>query len=192
MTNSILMEQSISSLQTAKMGLPAPLFTLKSTKNLKTLEEDISLEDYRGKWVILFFWPLDFTYVCPTEITAFSDRYKEFEHLDCHIIGVSVDSVHTHRAWIQTPRDRNGIGEVNYPLASDFHKEVARAYGVLDDDSGAAHRGLFIIDPEGILRYHVVTDMNIGRSVDETLRVLQALQAGGLCPANWKPGEKTL
>ena len=96
------------------------------------------------------------------------------------------------RAWTQTPRDQSGIGPVKFPLVSDFSKETARAYGVLDDESGAAHRGLFIIDPEGVLRYQVVTDMNVGRSVDETLRVLQALQAGGLCPANWKPGDKTL
>jgi peroxiredoxin (alkyl hydroperoxide reductase subunit C) len=176
----------------AKIGLPAPSFNLLSTKNMESLEEKISLEDYRGKWLMFFFWPFDFTFVCPTEITAFSDHYEEFKELDCEIVGASVDSIYTHRAWTQTPREQNGIGEVKFPLVSDFSKETAEAYGILDEATRAAHRGLFIIDPEGILRYQVVTDMNVGRSVDETLRVLQALQAGGLCPANWKPGDKTL
>ncbi|PZE20678.1 peroxiredoxin [Paenibacillus xerothermodurans] len=176
----------------AKVGLPAPSFKLKSTKNMETLEEYVSLEDYRGKWLVFFFWPFDFTFVCPTEIIAFSDAYKEFQDLDCEIVGASVDSVFTHKAWTQTSRDQGGIGAVNYPMVSDFSKETAHAYGILDDETGAAHRGLFIIDPEGILRYQVVTDMNVGRSVDETLRILQALQAGGLCPANWRPGQKTL
>jgi len=175
-----------------KIGLQAPSFSLPSTKNLQTLEENVSLEDYRGRWLILFFWPYDFTYVCPTEIIAFSDHYDAFQDLDCDIIGASVDSVYTHRAWIQTPRDQQGIGAIRYPIASDFKKETAAKYGILDEATGAAHRGLFIIDPDGIVRYQVVTDMNVGRSVDETLRILQALQAGGLCPANWKPGEKTL
>ncbi|OCT10779.1 thioredoxin peroxidase [Paenibacillus pectinilyticus] len=176
----------------AKIGLPAPNFSLLSTKNMETLEEKISLEDYRGRWLVFFFWPFDFTFVCPTEITAFSDNYEAFLELDCDIVGASVDSIYTHRAWTQTPRDQSGIGPVKFPLVSDFSKETARAYGVLDDETGAAHRGLFIIDPESVLRYQVVTDMNVGRSVDETLRVLQALQAGGLCPANWKPGDRTL
>ncbi|PYI57214.1 peroxiredoxin [Paenibacillus flagellatus] len=176
----------------AKMGQPAPSFDLPSTKNVETLAERVRLEDYKGKWLIVFFWPYDFTFVCPTEIIAFSDRYDEFLDLDCDVVGVSVDSVYTHRAWMDTPRDRNGIGPIRYPLAADGMKETARAYGVLDDATGVAHRGLFIIDPEGVLRYQVVTDMNVGRSVDETLRVLQALQAGGLCPANWKPGQQTL
>lgn len=176
----------------AKMGLPAPSFQLPSTKNIETLEEAVKLDDYKGKWLMLFFWPYDFTFVCPTEIIAFSDRYDEFLDLDCEVIGVSVDSVYTHKAWMNTSRDSNGIGPIRYPLASDITKETAQAYGVLNEKEGVAHRGLFIIDPEGILRYQVVTDMNVGRSVDETLRVLQALQAGGLCPANWKPGQSTL
>jgi alkyl hydroperoxide reductase subunit AhpC len=163
-----------------------------STKNPETLDQRVKLEDYKGKWLILFFWPFDFTTVCPTEVIAFSDHLDEFVDLDCEIVGVSVDSVYTHKAWMNTPRDKNGIGPVAFPMASDITKQVSRDYGVLDEETGAAHRGLFIIDPEGILRYQVVTDMNVGRSVDETLRVLQALQAGGLCPANWKPGMKTL
>lgn len=176
----------------ARMGLPAPDFNLPSTKNAETLAEPVKLEDYKGKWLMVFFWPYDFTFVCPTEIIAFSDRYDEFLDLDCDIVGISVDSVYTHRAWMNTPRDSNGIGPIRYPLAGDVTRETAAAYGVLDAKEGVAHRGLFIIDPEGVLRYQVVTDMNVGRSVDETLRVLQALQAGGLCPANWKPGQKTL
>jgi peroxiredoxin (alkyl hydroperoxide reductase subunit C) len=187
MTNSAVTETNF-----LKIGRPAPAFKMDSTKNLETLDVPVSLEDYRGKWLILFFWPFDFTFVCPTEVTAFNDHLDEFLDLDCEILGVSVDSVHTHRAWIKTPREQNGIGPVRFPLASDIKKEVARAYGVLDEESGAAHRGLFIIDPEGVLRYQVVTDMNVGRSVEETLRILQALQAGGLCPANWRPGDKTL
>ncbi|QQE73558.1 peroxiredoxin [Brevibacillus composti] len=175
-----------------QVGKPAPDFDMVTTKNLETLDVRATLADYKGKWLILFFWPFDFTFVCPTEVTSFSDSIEEFQDLDCEVLGVSVDSVHVHRAWIRTPRDQQGIGEVNFPLASDITKKTAQAYGVLDEETGAAHRGLFIIDPEGILRYQVVTDMNVGRSVAETLRILQALQAGGLCPANWKPGMKTL
>ncbi|MCR8635058.1 peroxiredoxin [Paenibacillus radicis (ex Xue et al. 2023)] len=186
------MTQQVQTTEIVKIGLQAPSFNLPSTLNMETLEENVTLESYRGKWLMLFFWPYDFTYVCPTEIIAFSDHADSFRDLDCEIVGVSVDSVYTHRAWTQTPRDQQGIGSINYPLASDFKKETARAYGVLDEASGSAHRGLFIIDPEGVVRYQVVTDMNVGRSVEETLRILQALQAGGLCPVNWKPGEKTL
>jgi len=175
-----------------QVGKPAPDFDMLSTKNVETLEERVRLQDYKGQWLILFFWPFDFTFVCPTEVTSFSDHLEAFHELECEVLGVSVDSVYTHRAWINTPRDQNGIGAVRFPLASDITKQAARAYGVLDEEAGSAHRGLFIIDPDGILRYQVVTDRNVGRSVDETLRVLQALQAGGLCPANWRPGMKTL
>lgn len=175
-----------------RVGLPAPSFDMLSTKNPETLDQRVKLEDYKGKWLILFFWPFDFTTVCPTEVISFSDHVDEFADLDCEIVGVSVDSVYTHRAWMNTSREQNGIGPVAFPMASDITKQVSRDYAVLDEATGAAHRGLFIIDPEGILRYQVVTDMNVGRSVDETLRILQALQAGGLCPANWKPGMKTL
>jgi len=176
----------------AKIGEPAPLFNLPSTKNLDTLSENVSLEDYRGRWVLFFFWPYDFTTVCPTEIIAFNESAGQFRDLKCDIIGASVDSVYTHKAWINTPRDQGGIGSIRYPMVSDFTKETARAYGVLDEKTGAAHRGLFIIDPEGIIRYQVVTDMNVGRSVEETIRILEALQSGGLCPINWRKGEKTL
>lgn len=174
------------------VGLPAPDFTMDTALGNGKDFGRVSLSDYRGKWLVLFFYPLDFTFVCPTEIIALSDSIEDFRELDTEVLGVSVDSIHSHRAWINTPRDQNGLGGLNYPLASDFNKTVARAYGVLDEEAGTAHRGLFIIDPEGIVRYQVVTDMNVGRSNDETLRVLQALQSGGLCPANWRPGEKHL
>lgn len=179
----------------AKVGQPAPAFTLKSTKGAtssKDLGKEISLSDYRGKWLIFFFYPLDFTFVCPTEITALSDRAAEFKELDAEIVGASTDSVHSHWAWLNTPREKNGIAGTTYPLVADYTKEVARAYGVLDEAEGVAQRGLFIIDPDGVLRYSVVTADNVGRSVEETLRVLQALQTGGLCPAEWKPGKQLL
>ena len=176
----------------AKVGQPAPDFKMKTTADLEKLSSTASLSDYAGKWLVLFFWPLDFTFVCPTEITALSDRQKEFAELGAEILGVSTDSVYSHRAWIKTPRDQHGLGHVNFPLASDHTHTVSADYGVLIEDQGIALRGLFIIDPKGILQYAVINNLNIGRSVDETLRVLEALQTGGLCPADWKPGMKTL
>lgn len=176
----------------AKVGQPAPDFCMKTTANMETLDTTASLSDYKGKWLVLFFYPLDFTFVCPTEITALSNRYDEFVNLGADILGVSTDSVYSHRAWINTPREQNGIPGLKYPLASDITKEVSQNYGVLVEDEGIALRGLFIIDPEGILQYAVVHNLNIGRSVDETLRVLEALQTGGLCPVEWKPGQATL
>ncbi len=174
------------------VGLPAPDFTMETAEGNGQDFGKVSLSDYRGSWLIFYFYPLDFTFVCPTEIIALSDRADEFEDLDAKILGVSTDSKHSHRAWLNTARDANGLGQLNYPLAADTTQKVARDYGVLIEDEGIALRGLFIIDPEGVLRYSVVHDNNVGRSVDETLRVLQALQSGGLCAANWKPGQKNL
>jgi alkyl hydroperoxide reductase subunit AhpC len=172
------------------VGLKAPDFKLETAlgdgENFGTAQ----LSDYEGKWLVLFFYPLDFTFVCPTEITALSDRFEEFEDYDCAILGVSTDSKFSHRAWINTSRDENGLGKLNFPLGGDTAHQVSRAYHVLNEEEGIASRGLFIIDPEGIVRYQVVTDDNVGRSVDETIRVLQALQSGGLCPANWRRGDK--
>jgi len=176
----------------AKVGHPAPDFTMPSTADIKTLASKASLKDYAGKWLVFFFYPLDFTFVCPTEILALSDRLEEFHELGAEVLGASVDSVHSHKAWISTPRDKNGIEGVKFPIASDITKEVARKYGVLIEEEGIELRGLFIIDPKGVLQYSVVHGLNIGRSVDETLRVLEALQTGGMCPANWKPGQKLL
>jgi len=174
------------------VGLPAPDFEMETALGNGKDFGKVSLKDYQGKWLVLFFYPLDFTFVCPTEITALSDRYEEFHQRNCDIIGVSTDSKYSHRAWINTPRDAGGLGSIRYPLGSDNTHKVSRDYGVLIEESGVALRGLFIIDPNGELKYQVVHHNDIGRSVDETLRVLQALQAGGQCPANWKPGEKVL
>jgi peroxiredoxin (alkyl hydroperoxide reductase subunit C) len=179
----------------AQVGRPAPDFKLKSTKDatsVRDLGKELSLRDFKGKWLVFFFYPLDFTFVCPTEILALSDRLGEFKAIGAEIVGASCDSVFSHYAWINTPKDKNGISGLQYPLVSDYTKEVARSYGVLDEMEGVAQRGLFIIDPEGVLRYSTVTADNVGRSVDETLRVLQALQTGGLCAADWKPGKELL
>ncbi len=176
----------------AKVGQPAPDFDMPSTKNLDTLAENVKLSDYTGKWLILLFYPLDFTFVCPTELIHFSDRLEEFQGVGAEVVGVSTDSVHSHRAWLKTPQDQNGIQGVKYPIASDVGGKLARAYNILVEESNIALRGLFIINPEGILQYSVVHDLNIGRSVDETLRVLQGLQTGGLCGADWTPGQENL
>jgi len=176
----------------AKVGQPAPSFDMPSTKNIEKLNENVQFDDYKGRWLVLLFYPLDFTFVCPTELTSFSDRYEDFEGIGAAVIGVSTDSVHSHRAWLKTPRDKGGVEGLRYPLASDITKTVARDYGVLIEDKGVALRGLFVIDPEGTLRYAVVHDLNVGRSADETLRVIQALQTGGLCQADWRPGQETL
>ncbi len=176
----------------AMVGQPAPDFDMASTKNIEKLNENVKLADYKGRWLVLLFYPLDFTFVCPTELTAFSDRYEDFQGIGADIIGVSTDSVFSHRAWINTPRDKGGVADLKYPLAADATKNVSRDYAVLIEERGIALRGLFVIDPEGILRYKVVHDLNIGRSAEETLRVIQALQTGGLCQAEWKPGQKTL
>lgn len=176
----------------AKVGQPAPDFNLPSTKNMDTLAENISLSDYKGKWLILLFYPLDFTFVCPTELTAFSDRIDELQGIGAEVLGVSTDSVHSHRAWLKTPRDQNGIADLQYPLLADVGGRLAAKYNILVEESNISLRGLFIINPEGILQYAVVHDLNIGRSVDETLRVLQGLQTGGLCAADWTPGQENL
>jgi peroxiredoxin (alkyl hydroperoxide reductase subunit C) len=176
----------------AKVGRQAPDFDMPSTKNIEKLNENVKLSDYTGQWLVLLFYPLDFTFVCPTELTSFSDRYEDFEGIGAAVIGVSTDSVHSHRAWLKTPRDKGGVEGLRYPLASDITKQVARDYGVLIEEQGVALRGLFVVDPEGTLRYAVVHDLNVGRSADETLRVIQALQTGGLCQADWRPGQATL
>ena len=186
------MQATATAVEKAMVGQPAPDFEMASTKNVETLKENVKLSDYRGQWLVLLFYPLDFTFVCPTELTTFSERYDDFEGIGAEVIGVSTDSVFSHRAWLQTPRDKGGVEGLRYPLAADATKQVSRDYGVLVEDKGIALRGLFVIDPEGILRYKVVHDLNVGRSAEETLRVIQALQTGGLCQAEWKPGQKTL
>jgi peroxiredoxin 2/4 len=176
----------------AKVGKPAPDFDLPSTKNIETLKENVKLSDYKGKWLILLFYPLDFTALCPTELTHFSDRIDEINGIGGEVLGVSTDSVHSHRAWIKTPRSQNGIEGLKFPLASDAGGRLSRVYNILVEEPNIALRGLYIINPDGVLQYAVVHAINIGRSVDETLRVLQGLQTGGFCAADWKPGQETL
>ncbi len=173
---------------------PAPDFKAEAVVN--GAFETISLSDYRGKYVVLFFYPLDFTFVCPTEIIAFNDHLKEFTNRNAVVLGVSVDSKFTHLAWINTERKKGGLGHLEYPLVSDLNKKIAADYGVLTADGSVALRGLFIIDQQGIVRHELVNDLPIGRSVEEAIRVLDAIQFhekhGEVCPANWKPGEKTM
>jgi peroxiredoxin (alkyl hydroperoxide reductase subunit C) len=177
------------------VGLAAPDFTATAVVDQEFKE--VSLSHYRGKYVVLFFYPLDFTFVCPTEITAFSDRYAEFSSRNTEVLGVSVDSQFSHLAWVQTDRKNGGLGDIAYPLVADLNKTIARDYQVLDEDAGIALRGLFIIDPEGVVMHSTINNLPVGRSVDETLRVLQAFQyvqshPDEVCPANWTPGEKTM
>lgn len=148
---------------------------------------ELSLQAFRGKWTVLLFYPLDFTFICPTELRAFGRSLEEFHARDANVIAISVDSVYSHQAWCE--RD---LPDVRYPVLSDITKQIARDYGVLDEAKGIALRGTFIIDPEGIVQYQVVSALNVGRSSDETLRVLEALQTGELCPVNWRPGQRTL
>jgi len=147
----------------------------------------VSLSSYRGRWVVLFFYPLDFTFVCPTEILEFSKRAGEFEALGAQVIGCSVDSEHSHKAWIE-----HGLGELAIPLASDLTKSIARSYGALLEDRGIATRATYVIDPQGVVQYACYHNTAVGRSVSETLRVLEALQTGEKCPVEWRAGARTL
>ncbi len=171
----------------------APNFTATAVVNEEF--KQIHLSDYRGKYVILFFYPLDFTFVCPTEIIAFSDRIKDFHDRNCEVLGVSVDSQFSHLAWIKTPRAEGGLGGMKYPLVADLTKSISADYNVLLD-GGIALRGLFLVDKVGVVRHMVVNDLPLGRSVDESLRMLDALQFfekhGEVCPADWKPGGATI
>lgn len=171
----------------------APDFTLDAVHDGQF--KQISLSDYQGKWLLLFFYPLDFTFVCPTEIIAFSDRLGEFQDLGCEVVAASVDSKYSHLAWTERPRSEGGIEGLKYPLLSDHNKTLAADYGVLLE-SGVALRGLFLVDPDGVVQHATVNNLAIGRSVDEALRVLQAAQFarehGEVCPANWKPGEPAM
>ncbi|KAF3585189.1 hypothetical protein F2Q69_00031908 [Brassica cretica] len=178
------------------VGNKAPDFEAEAVFDQEFIK--VKLSEYIGKkYVILFFYPLDFTFVCPTEITAFSDRYAEFEKLNTEVLGVSVDSVFSHLAWVQTDRQSGGLGDLNYPLVSDVTKSISKSFGVLIHDQGIALRGLFIIDKEGVIQHSTINNLGIGRSVDETMRTLQALQyiqenPDEVCPAGWQPGEKSM
>ena len=177
-----------------QIGQLAPTFTATAVYDQEF--KQIRLVDYLGKYVVLFFYPLDFTFVCPTEITAFSDSYHCFSEINTEVLGVSVDSEYAHLAWLQTKREDGGLGDLNYPLVSDLTKGISRSYNILTEQ-GQALRGLFIIDKEGILQHSVINNLDFGRSVHETLRTLQAIQyvqshPDEVCPANWKPGESTM
>ncbi|MFM7977611.1 MAG: peroxiredoxin [Pirellula sp.] len=173
---------------------PAPDFTAEAVLKDGSFAK-ITLSQFKGKYVLLFFYPLDFTFVCPTEIIAFSERVKEFNDLGVEVIGVSVDSHFSHLAWRNVQRDQGGIGPIQYSLVADLDKQIARNYDVLLDDA-VALRGLFLIDKEGKVRHQVVNDLPLGRSVDEALRMVQALQFveknGEVCPADWKQGKRTI
>ncbi len=173
---------------------PAPDFTAQAVMPDGSFQE-VSLADYKGKYVLLFFYPLDFTFVCPTEIIAFSERAGEFEELGVQLLGASIDSHFSHLAWRNTPRAEGGLGDIKYPLLADLNKEIGRAYDVLLP-AGICLRGLFLIDKEGVVRHQVVNDLPLGRSVDEALRTVKALQFveenGEVCPANWQEGARTI
>lgn len=172
----------------------APDFTAQAVMPDNSIGE-LKLSSYRGKYVVLFFYPLDFTFVCPSEIIAFDKKLDAFKEKNCEVIGVSVDSQFTHLAWKNTPRDKGGLGDVQFPIVADLDKNIARSYGVLFNET-VALRGLFLIDKEGKIRHALVNDLPLGRSVDEAVRMLDALQFheknGEVCPANWRPGEEAM
>ena len=173
----------------------APDFTATAVMPDNCMKEDFKLSDYRGKYVILFFYPLDFTFVCPSEILAFDKNLAKFKERNCEVIGVSVDSPFSHWAWKNTPVKEGGIGNIQYPLVADLDKSISRRYGVLLD-MGVSLRGTFLIDKEGIVRHMVVNDLPLGRSIDEALRMVDALrfheEHGDVCPANWQEGEEAM
>jgi peroxiredoxin 2/4 len=178
-----------------RVGTAAPDFTATAVYDQEFKE--IKLSNYRGQYVVLFFYPLDFTFVCPTEITAFSDRHADFKSINTEVLGVSVDSQFSHLAWIQTDRKSGGVGDLEYPLVADLKKEISVAYNVLEPEAGVALRGLFIIDKDGIIQHATINNLAFGRSVDETLRVLKAIQhvqnnPDEVCPAGWQPGDATM
>ncbi len=177
------------------IGKEAPLFTAKGVSGGKIVDK-LTLEEFRGKYVILFFYPLDFTFVCPTELQAFQEKLSEFDKRGAQLIGCSVDSHFSHYAWIHTPRAKGGIEGVTYPIIADLNKAIARDYQVLNEEAGIAYRGLFLIDKKGIIRHQLINDFSLGRSVDEALRMLDALihfeKYGEVCPANWHAGSRAM
>ncbi len=173
----------------------APDFTATAVMGDNSFKEDFKLSDYQGKYVILFFYPLDFTFVCPSEIIAFDKALAKFQEKNCEVVGVSIDSQFTHWAWKNTPVNDGGIGNIQYPLVADLDKKISRQYGVLLD-MGVALRGTFLIDKQGVIRHAVINDLPLGRSIDEALRMVDALEFheshGDVCPANWKEGEEAM
>jgi len=176
------------------VGKQAPEFSAATVMADGSINAEFSLSDYKGKHIVLFFYPLDFTFVCPTELIAFSHRIAEFEKRGVQVIGCSIDSQFTHLAWRNTPVDDGGIGPVKYPLVADVKHEICRAYDVELEPAGVALRGSFLIDKEGIVRHQVVNDLPLGRNIDEMLRMVDAVQFheehGEVCPAGWNQGDK--
>jgi peroxiredoxin (alkyl hydroperoxide reductase subunit C) len=174
----------------------APDFTATAVMPDGTIEPEFRLSDLRGKYVVLFFYPLDFTFVCPTEILEFHRKREEFRERGAEVVGVSVDSQFSHAAWRNTPVEKGGIGGIGYPLVADLRKQISRDYGVLLEGAGVALRGTFLIDREGVIKHLVVNDLGLGRSIDETLRMVDALkhleEHGEVCPANWRKGEEAM
>ncbi len=182
---------------TVQIQKPAPDFTAEAVTGLEFTE--VKLSALRGKYVVLFFYPLDFTFVCPTEIIAFDQKYEEFKKRGAEVIGVSIDSKFSHLAWQKTPRDKGGLGGVRYPLVADVTKKIGNAYGVIlpdGGDEGLALRGTFVIDKKGNVRHATLNDLPLGRNIDEYLRLIDAIEFnekhGDVCPANWHPGEDTM
>ncbi|MHC4945309.1 MAG: peroxiredoxin [Planctomycetota bacterium] len=178
------------------VGKPAPDFELEGY--FKGEFKNYKLSDFKGKWVLVLFYPLDFTFVCPTEVLSFSKSASEFSERECQVLGVSVDSKFVHKAWVDSKHEDGGLGgDLNYPLLADLNKATARDYGVLIDEAGVALRGLFLIDPNGIIMHSTINNLSVGRSVNEALRVLKAFQfvtshEGEVCPANWEEGADTM
>lgn len=168
-----------------QIGQGAPDFEMEGY--FKGEKRRYSLSEQKGKWTLLFFYPLDFTFVCPTELLELSKRHKDFEALNAQVLGVSVDSVFSHEAW-----EKGDLGELNYPLLSDINKKASWAYNVLLKKEGISLRGAFLVDPDGVLKFYCVNDLAVGRNVDELLRLIKAFQTGDLCPVGWNQGEKTL
>jgi alkyl hydroperoxide reductase subunit AhpC len=175
-----------------RIGEPAPDFTVDSANAGEEQSRTVSLQDYRGRWLMLFFYPRDFSFVCPTELTTFSATIDDFNKRDCDILAMSVDSIDLHREWLTAPETKGGVGPLQFPLGSDRDGNVARAYDVWVPEKQVSTRGMFLIDPEGILQYAVIHNLSVGRTPDEVLRVLDALRTGGLCPASWTSADGTL
>ncbi len=177
------------------VGKNAPDFTATAVEKDQIIEK-FTLSEFKGQYVVLFFYPLDFTFVCPTELHAFSDQLSEFEKRNVKVVGVSVDSHFSHLAWLNTPKSQGGIQGVAYPIVSDLNKTISRDYDVLVEGAGIAYRGLFLLDKDHVVRHQVVNDLPLGRNVSETLRMVDALQFteqyGEVCPANWNQGDKSM
>lgn len=176
------------------VGRKAPDFTASAVMGDGSIKEDFKLSDLRGKYTVLFFWPMDFTFVCPSEIIAHDNRRQQFEDLGVQLVGVSVDSAFTHFAWRQTARDKGGIGEIGFPMVADIKHEIVKAYGIEHPEEGVAFRASFLIDREGIVQHQIVNNLPLGRNVDEMLRLVEALQFteqyGEVCPAGWQKGQE--